>query len=155
MNPSKKYTQALGRIVRKSQPDGLFAGYTPCDSIPSDVRMDVDRRTAGAIVTTSYGGHSRAEHGWGDPYMSIHDASTGNTRRFVWVEAPELHLDPTPAYSACGPGASYRMTLGDHDVEISVDETAPATAATDAVMAAVSKLADRWNARCESAVETH
>lgn len=46
------------------------------DEVPEGVRFDVNGRDAGQIVERAYGGFSRAEHGYGDPYMRINDQST-------------------------------------------------------------------------------
>ena len=67
---------------RNKTPMKTTSEYLPIDSIPRGVRMDIDRSTAGQIVTTSYGGWSRAEHGYGDPYMQERDGSDGSVRSY-------------------------------------------------------------------------
>lgn len=61
--------------------------YVPCDSIPADVRLDEDRRTSGCHVVVSYGGYSRAEHGYGDPYRQTVDRSDNTVTLERWQPA--------------------------------------------------------------------
>ena len=47
--------------------------------IPDRVRFDTPRRNQGQIVTVSYGGVGRGEHGPGDLYKRVTDASNRTT----------------------------------------------------------------------------
>ena len=70
--------------------------YVECDiyDIPDGVRFDIPRHLQGQMVTISYGGFGRSEHGRGDPYMSRHDASSGEFQLYrrsdVAPAAPEV-----------------------------------------------------------------
>lgn len=45
------------------------------EKVPAKVRFDVPRRCQGQMVEVAYGGFSRGEHGYGDPFMRVTDYS--------------------------------------------------------------------------------
>lgn len=53
--------------------------YVECQEseIPAGVRFDVPRANQGQIVEEAYGGFSRCEHDYGDPYYRYHDRGAG------------------------------------------------------------------------------
>lgn len=66
--------------------------YIPCEEneVPGNVRFDCPRSMQGQMVEVEYGGHSRYEHGAGDPWKRITDRSA-RTVRYFKLAKPAAH----------------------------------------------------------------
>lgn len=136
----RKIRKIVARLVEQYR---WKSGYFRTDQIPDGVRMDVSRVTAGNIVQTRYGGFGRAEHGHGDPYMTIRDYSDRSEQSYRWDSAPKV-IVTLATVSSIG-GVSVDIELGDlrrEHIVVRVGEDVSEQCAS-----AVAALVDFWNSR--------